>query len=262
MKKILITGANSYIGTSFENYIKQWPNEYSVDTVDMIDGSWREKSFAGYDVVFHVAGIAHIKETKENADLYYKVNKDLAIETATKAKKEGVCQFVFLSTVSVYGMITGVITENTEPKPNTNYGKSKLMAEESIRKLQNEHFKVTVIRPPMIYGDGCKGNYNALIKFADKLPIFPDIKNSRSMLRIDNLCKYVKELIDDGMRGVFYPQDEKYVCTSQMVKEIASQRGKEIHLTKILNPFVYLAMILPGGVGVKAKKAFGNLIYK
>ena len=129
MKKILITGAGSYIGTSFENYMGQWSDEYSVDTVDMIDGSWRKKDFSGYDVVFHVAGIAHIKETKDNAELYYKVNRDMVIETAKKAKTEGVKHFVFLSSMSVYGMETGVITKDTEPNPNTNYGKSKLMAE-------------------------------------------------------------------------------------------------------------------------------------
>ena len=113
MKKILITGANSYIGVSFENYMKQWADEYSVDTVDMIDGTWREKDFGGYDAVFQVAGIAHKKETKENFELYYKVNRDLAIETAKKAKKDGVKQFIFLSSMSVYGMDTGVITNET-----------------------------------------------------------------------------------------------------------------------------------------------------
>ena len=102
MKKILITGANSYIGTSFERYLKEnCPDEYIVDTVDMVDGSWRTQSFEGYDSVFHVAGIAHQKETKENAHLYYEVNRDLAIETAQKAKADGAKQFVFLSSMSI-----------------------------------------------------------------------------------------------------------------------------------------------------------------
>ena len=158
MKKILITGANSYIGTSFESYMKQFGDEYAVDTVDMIDGAWREKSFAEYDVVFHVAGIAHRKETKENAGLYYKVNRDLAIDVATKAKADGVKQLVFLSSMSVYGMETGVITRETSPAPKSNYGKSKLQAEEGISLLKSDSFKVAVLRPPMVYGEGCKGN--------------------------------------------------------------------------------------------------------
>ena len=261
MKKILITGAGSYIGTSFENYMGQWSDKYSVDTVDMIDGSWREKDFSGYDVVFHVAGIAHIKETKENAELYYKVNRDMAIETAKKAKTEGVKHFVFLSSMSVYGMETGIITKDTEPNPNTNYGKSKLMAEKEILNLEDVSFKIAVLRPPMIYGDGCKGNYNSLIKFANKLPVFPYIKNKRSMLEINNLCKFVKEVIDEEKEGLFFPQNEEYVCTSEMVKGIAEKNGKKIHLTKLLNPFVKLAMIMPGGIGRMASKAFGDLVY-
>lgn len=158
MKKILITGANSYIGTSFEKYVSQWPEKYEIDTVDMIDGSWREKSFAGYDAVFHVAGIAHRKETKENEHLYYEVNRDLAIETARKAKQDGVPQFIFLSSMSVYGKNTGIITQETPIVPKSDYGKSKAEAEKGIEVLQDANFNVAILRPPMIYGKGCKGN--------------------------------------------------------------------------------------------------------
>ncbi|MBE5817407.1 MAG: NAD-dependent epimerase/dehydratase family protein, partial [Clostridiales bacterium] len=187
MKKILITGANSYIGTSFEKYINEnYSDKYTVDTVDMIDGTWREKDFSSYDSVFHVAGIAHQKETKENAPLYYKVNRDLVIEAAKKAKNDGVKQFVFLSSMSVYGMETGVITEDTLPSPKSNYGKSKLQAEEELDKIQSEGFVIAKIRPPMVYGEGCKGNYQTLIKIARKLPFFPDYENQRSMIHIDN----------------------------------------------------------------------------
>ena len=262
MKKILITGAGSYIGTSFENYMGQWSDKYSVDTVDMIDGSWRKKDFSGYDVVFHVAGIAHIKETKENSELYYKVNRDMAVETAKKAKAEGIKQFVFLSSMSVYGMETGVITKDTKPNPTTNYGKSKLMAEKDIMDVEDSSINIAILRPPMIYGEGCKGNYNSLIKFANKLPVFPNIKNKRSMLEINHLCKFVKEVIDGDNEGLFFPQDEEYVCTSLMVKEIAEKNGKKIYLTKILNPFVKFAMVMPGSIGKMASKAFGDLVYE
>lgn len=262
MKKILITGANSYIGMSFEEYMKQWPDEYSIDTVDMIDGSWREKDFSGYDVVYHVAGIAHIKETLENAELYYKVNRDVAIETARKAKNEGVKQFVFLSSMSVYGMETGIITKDTIPNPKTNYGKSKLEAEKGMEELKDETFLIATLRPPMIYGDGCKGNYNALIKFANKMPVFPYVKNKRSMLHIDNLSAFVKKIIDKEKQGLFFPQDDKYVCTAEMVAEIAKRNGKKIHLTNILIPFVKIAMVMPGEIGRMASKAFGDLVYE
>ena len=135
MKNILITGAGSYVGTSFGKWLGQWPDKYHVDTIDMIDGTWREKSFEGYDAVFHVAGIAHRKETQANAHEYYEINRDLAVATAQKAKQDGASQFIFMSTMGVYGMVTGVITKDTVPNPKTHYGKSKLQAEEEIQKL-------------------------------------------------------------------------------------------------------------------------------
>lgn len=256
MKKILITGANSYIGLSFEKYVKQWPNEYKVDTVDMIDGSWKNKDFSKYDVVFHVAGIAHIKETKENASLYYKVNRDLVYEVAKKAKEEGVKQFIFLSSMSVYGMETGVISKDTVPAPKSNYGKSKLQAEELIAPLQDSTFSIAVLRPPMIYGKGCKGNYVRLEKFALKSLIFPKIENKRSMIYIDNLCEFVKQVIDEECRGLFLPQNDEYVCTSDMVREIAEAHEKKIYMTKLFNPLLRVLKVST------VNKVFGDLVYE
>lgn len=259
MKKILITGANSYIGTSFEKYIKEnYPDEYIVDTVDMIDGSWREKSFSGYDSVFHVAGIAHQKETKKNARLYYEVNRDLAIETARKAKFDGVKQFIFLSSMSVYGMDIGVITKETKPMPKSNYGKSKWQAEQEIALLESDEFKVCVLRPPMVYGEGCKGNYQTLVKIAKICPVLPNYKNARSMIFIDELSKYVKGCIDENLRGVFFPQDESYVCTCEMIQSIRKRMGKKFVTVKLMNPFIKLGIKITG----KVRKAFGDLMYK
>ncbi len=253
MKKILITGANSYIGTSFEKYINAFDG-YEVDTVDMLDGSWRDKDFSQYDVVFHVAGIAHIKETKENAEMYYKVNRDLAIEVAKKAKSEGVAQFVLLSSMSVYGMTTGIITKDTVPKPVTNYGKSKLEADLFIEQLNDDSFKVAILRPPMVYGEGCKGNYQLLKKLALITPVFPMVKNKRSMIYIENLCKFVYDVIANEKTGLFYPQDSQYICTSDMVKAIARANNKRI----IFISHCSFIKVLPFKI---AKKVFGDLIY-
>lgn len=269
MKKILITGAGSYIGTSFENYIKQWQDEYKVDTVDMIDGTWKDKSFAGYDVVFHVAGIAHADvghASEETKKKYYAVNTDLTVETAKKAKADGVGQFIFMSSAIVYGESapmgkTKVITKDTKPEPANFYGDSKLQAENGINPLNDESFKVVVLRPPMIYGKGSKGNYPMLAKLARKMPIFPDIKNQRSMLYIGNLMEFIKVMIDNEELGTFFPQNSEYVSTSQMVKEIAKVHGKRLHLTKILNPFVWIASRIPGKIGGLANKAFGSFAY-
>ena len=265
MKRIVITGANSYIGTSFEKYMAQWPDEYQVDTIDMVDGSWRTKSFEGYDSVFHVAGIAHQdsgKITEERKQLYYKVNTELTVETAKKAKIEGVGQFIFMSSIIVYGASAKmgekkVITKDTVPAPVGAYGDSKLQAELGIQPLNDDSFKVCILRPPMIYGLGSKGNYPLLEKATLKLPFFPDIENERSMLHIDRLCAYVKEYIDQNTSGIHLPQNPDYVCTSQMVKDIAQAHGKKIYLTKLFNP---LLKLLSGRVSL-VDKVFGNLTY-
>lgn len=257
MKKILITGAGSYIGTSLERHLAQWPEAYRVESLDMQDKSWRNTSFSGFDAVVHVAGIAHIRETEQNAHLYYSVNRDLAVETAQKAKADGVPQFIFLSSMSVYGIDQGPVDPQTLPNPKTHYGKSKYQAEEGITALREDCFAVAVLRPPMVYGEGCKGNYHLLEKIAGLVPCFPDYENVRSMLSIENLVEYIRGLIDSRADGLFCPQDPEYVCTCRMVRQIGSQKGKKVALLKILNPLVPVAMTLVPA----AKKAFSDLYY-
>ncbi len=263
MKKILITGANSYIGSSFDKWLSQWPEDYSVDTVDMIDGTWKEKNFSEFEVVFHVAGIAHVSADPKMEELYYKVNRDLTIETAKKAKADGVKQFVFMSSIIVYGDSSDVkhkriINENTIPQPSNYYGNSKLQAEEGIISLKDDKFKVVVVRPPMIYGKGSKGNYPKLAKMSQKLPIFPDVNNERSILHIDNLCEFIRLVIKNEESGLFFPQNIEYVKTSDLVKLIAEAHGKKIILTKLFNPAL---RVMSNFVGV-VNKAFGNLSYE
>lgn len=255
MKNILITGKNSYIGTSLENWLMRESDQYKVDTVDMKDGSWKEKDFNLYDVVFHVAGIAHIKETSDNQDLYYKVNRDLAYETALKAKQDGVEQFIFLSSMSVYGIENGVIDKSTPLKPNSAYGKSKIEAEELINKLQDDSLTVATLRPPMVYGKGCRGNYPRLASLALKTSVFPKVENKRSMIYIDNLSEFVKQLIDNRSGGLFFPQNAEYVNTSEMVRLIAEAHEKKIVMTKLFNPLLRLLN------GSTVNKVFGDLVY-
>lgn len=266
MKKILITGANSFIGISFETYLREhFVGEYIVDTVDMIDGSWREKDFSGYDSVFHVAGIAHSDSGKisdEKEKLYYAVNTDLTVETAKKAKADGVKQFVFMSSAIVYGESAPigknrVITKDTPTSPENCYGDSKVQAENGIRPLNDDSFKVVILRPPMIYGKGSKGNYPLLAKLALKTPIFPDVKNQRSMLYVGNLCEFVRLMVENEESGIFWPQNAEYSNTGEMVKMIAAAHGKKLTLVKGFGWALKLMSHLTGLVN----KAFGNLCY-
>ena len=266
MKKILITGANSYIGTSFENYIAEnFPDDYLINTVDMIDGSWREKSFAGYDSVFHVAGIAHSecgKISEEKTKLYYAINTDLTVEVAEKAKADGAKQFVFMSSAIVYGESAPigkakVITRETPVRPANCYGDSKVQAENGIRPLEDETFRIVILRPPMIYGKGSKGNYPLLAKLALKTPIFPYVKNERSMLHIENLCEFVRLMIENEERGIFWPQNQEYCNTSELVQMIAAAHEKKVWLIK---GFGWSLKLMSHATGL-INKAFGNLSY-
>ncbi len=266
MTKILITGAGSYIGTTFETYLQEkFPNQYVVDTVDMIDGSWREKDFSPYDAVFHVAGIAHVDVgtvSEEQKKRYYAVNTDLAAETAEKAKKDGAKQFLFMSSAIVYGDSAPlgkekIIGKDTAPAPTNCYSDSKLQAEKRILPLNDDSFRVVILRPPMIYGKGSKGNYPVLAKMAKKLPVFPKVKNCRSMLYVENLCEFVRLMVENGESGIFHPQNREYSNTSELVSFIAENYGKRILL---IPGFSWLLRLISPFTGL-VNKAFGNLAY-
>lgn len=256
MKRVLITGANSYIGDSVRDYLLEKHEQYAVDVKDTIGWKPAADDFVGYDVVFNVAGIAHVKENNKNRHLYYEINRDLVVQIAQAAKAGGVSHFILLSSMSVYGVLEGHITKNTLPKPVNAYGISKAEADEEIFKLEDDSFIVACIRPPMVYGKGCKGNYQSLRRFALKSPIFPNCSNERSMVFIGNLCEFIKGIIDEYKGGVFFPQNSEYVNTSEMVKVIASVNAKKIAFTKIFNPLIRIAPL------AIVKKVFGNLTYE
>ena len=262
MKRILITGKDSYIGTSFEKWVRRWPEEYQADTLDT-KGYWQSYDFSPYDVVFHVAGIAHVDAKDDMEDIYFKVNRDLTIEAAQKCKAELVEQFIFMSSIIVYGDSSKlgekrVITKDTIPTPTNFYGNSKLQAEQGILPLQDEHFKVVILRPPMIYGKGSKGNYPKLARLAQKTPIFPDIENERSMLYIENLCEFIRLMIDNEEKGIFFPQNEEYVKTTELVKTLAEVYGKKMRLTKVFNGLIRCCSKKVSAVN----KVFGSLVYE
>lgn len=235
--KVLIAGAGSYIGENVERYLL-FHGDYKVHTLDTIKLVPSLEQFKGYDVVLFVAGVAHRKETKENAHLYFEVNRDLAVKTARTAKKAGVKQFIILSSMSVYGMETGYITKNTKTSPKSYYGRSKLAADKKIWELRDKNFRAAILRPPIVYGNGCQGNYQLLRKLALLTPVFPNTDNKRSMIYIGNLCSFVKDVIDQQREGIFFPQNSEYVNTSELAGRIALANGKKIRETKIFNPVI------------------------
>ena len=265
MKKILITGAGSYIGGSVGEYLARWPEDYQVDTLSVRGEEWKNTSFQSYDAVLHVAGIVHQKKTKDDPacwEQYRQVNVDLAVETARKAKAEGVGQFLFMSSESVYGLSAPlgkqvVITRETPLHPVDNYGRSKAQAEAELEKLAGEDFRLAILRPPIVYGKGCRGNYVTLAKLAKKLPVFPKVENQRSMLYMENLAELIRQLIDDRAAGVFCPQNNEYANTSDVVSQIAHAHGKNL----ILVGGTTWGLKLLSRVTPLVDKAFGSLCY-
>jgi len=256
MKNILVVGARSYIGKSFGDFLKQYSQEYGVTAIAARGLKPEPQIFQDIDTVFCAAGIAHIKETAQNRHLYFDVNRDFVVEVAKAAKMAGVKQFILLSSMSVYGLTVGCIDKGAKENPISAYGESKLQADEQIKRLEDNQFIFTCLRPPMVYGRNCAGNYQSLRRFALMSPVFPNYANQRSMIYIGNLCEFVKDCIEKEREGLFFPQNVQYVNTSEMVALIAECHKKEIYLTKAFNWVIKQA---PANI---VKKVFGNLIYE
>jgi len=260
MKRILITAKNSYIGNAFADWTT---DRYSLEFITCRTNEWKKMDFSKYDVVLHVAGIAHVDAKNDLESLYYKVNRDLTIELARKAKADGVKQFIFMSSMIVFGESSAnnpsvIVRKNTIPTPSSFYGNSKLQAEQGIAPLQDDSFKVVIIRPPMIYGKGSKGNFPKLAKLAKKTPFFPMIDNKRSMLYIENLCEFIRLMIDNKEHGIFHPQNKEYVNTTEMVSKIGKVYGKNIVVSKLFN----FAIKLIGKKVNTVNKVFGTFYYE
>ena len=260
MKKILITGAGSYVGESVRRYILAKDSSYRIDAVDTMGDNWKKADYAKYDVVFHVAGIAHVNADPKMEPLYYKVNCNLTIEVAKHAKAAGVRQFIFMSSQIVFhesqSLKAEVLTAETKPVPNGFYGNSKLQAENglwnlvknqkenSTRSQGGNQMKICILRPCMIYGPNAKGNFSRLAKLACKTPVFPEWHNKRSMLYIDDLAEFVKQAIERELEGTFYPQNRELADTVEIVRYFAKEAGHKIWITKLLNPFVWMGSLV------------------
>ncbi|MHC9533104.1 NAD-dependent epimerase/dehydratase family protein [Dellaglioa sp. L3N] len=259
MKRVLITGKNSYIGRSFMERAKS--NGMEVDGISVRDDSWKNMNFGKYDAVLHVAAIVHQKQSVNTLKIYQKINRDLPFEIARKAKAEGVKQFVFMSSIAIFGK-TGtlrnveVIDDTTAIRPKTFYGETKAEAEVKLQSLSDNNFIITILRPPMVYGKDAPGNYNSLARLALKLPILPGIKNQRSMIYIGNLVEFIYQMINQQLGGTFSPQNEKLVDTNQMIKMIRKAHGKKT----IILPFGMFAVKMVAYLTDVMNKVYGSLI--
>jgi len=255
MQRVLVIGRESYIGRSFAGFVRG--KGLTAEFAGARDGSWRAMDFTGFSSVLLAAGLAHRRLRAGDKDLYLAVNRDLPLAAAEKAKEAGVGQFIFLSSFSVYGRISGEVNARTPENPQDVYGLSKLMAEKALAGLADETFRVAVLRPPLVYGPGCRGNFPRLAALVRRLPVFPDRPNRRSLIYIDNLCRLLQLIAEHGVGGLFHPQNEDYVSTRDLVLEIARAQGRKIRLSRLPNPLVSLFQPFVPAV----EKLFGDLYY-
>lgn len=260
---ILITGKNSYVGKSIKTWLEQ--NEsFMVDELDLKDGRWSNYDFSIYHSVIHVAGIVHRSKEEIGWDVYYRVNTLLPTQVASIAKASGVKQFIFISTMGIYGQekklpYGNCIDSSTPIAPVSFYGKSKYGAEVTLNELHDEGFKVCIVRPPNIYGKECPGNYfKGFVKMTSCLPIFPMAfrESKQSLIYIDNLCEFIRLLITHTVSGTYMPQDEVQVSTVEFISCIATAINKKIRFSKALGTIVqglYRLSIV--------KKVFGGVSY-
>lgn len=259
MKKILIIGKESYIGESIFNWLKFYSNKYEVDIVSPLNYKWKEKDFKKYETVINLTGIAHIKNIKKDMkDLFYSINRDLVIEIAKYAKENKVKHFIHFSSMNVYGDYCGIVTDKTKENPTSFYGDSKLQGDIVLNQLKDKKFMISIIRPPFVYGKGCKGNYNTISKIAKIVPGFPTYKNKKSMIYIDNLCEFTRLLIDDKKEGVFTPQNKEIVSTFELVKEISLVNKHKIKFIDVFNWVIPIVL----KINKNLKRAFTDDSYK
>ena len=251
--KVLVTGSSGYIGY---NFIQSYQQRYQFETFSLLNNKLKEINFSSVDTVLHAAALVHQKGSPPYGR-YYKINVDYPVNLAKLAKKNGVKQFVFLSTVAVYGEEHEFITETTQCNPVTPYGKSKLMAEKQLLSLADDDFMVSIVRLPMVYGKRAPGNIGTLVNLVKILPVLPfaRVHNKRSFIFIGNLCNILNNIIQKKVSGLFLVSDDRAVTTTELISLIANALDKKIFLIqvpffksllKLLKPSIY-------------KKLYGNL---
>jgi len=232
MTKILLTGANGFVGSYFKS---KYVDKYNIETFSFMQDEFNDLDLNGVNTIIHLSALVHQMGGAAKEE-YEKVNVTQTLDLAKKAKASGVKHFIFMSTVKVYGEETNVAYSETTPcKPEDEYGKSKLKAENELGKLENDVFRVSIIRTPIVYGYGVKANIKNLMTLVQKVPVLPfgNIQNKRSMVYVGNLCFFIDAIIEKRMSGVFLVADEQAVSTTELIELIAQALGKKVYLIQV-----------------------------
>lgn len=238
---ILITGATGFVGQNLSLYLK-YDKVKTLSRQELNAVSC--EMLRDVDVVIHLAGKAHDLKKTVNPDEYYQVNFELTKKLYDVFLKSDVKKFIFMSSVKAAAdSVEGILTEETIPNPLTDYGKSKLKAEQYIlnQPIPDGKFYY-ILRPCMIHGPGNKGNLNLLYKVVQSGIPYPlaAFTNKRSFLSVDNLCFIIKNLIDQNnvTNGIYNISDDQALSTINVVSLLANSLGKNAILWRIPKPFI------------------------
>lgn len=260
--KILLTGANGFVGMNLSYALSQAgayelvlpvrspPNNSSLtySHIENIDANtYWSAHLNEVDVVIHLAGIAQVMHSSSAKDetkvlsQYHSVNVEGTLNLAKQAIEAGVKRFIFLSSIKVNGEQTSPntpFTENDTPAPQDPYAQSKWQAEQVLQALAHDSkLEVVIIRPPLIYGPGVKGNFAklfSLIQSGVPLP-FASLYNQRSMVSTDNLSDFIKVCLTHpaAAHQVFLISDGDDMSTSTLLHKMATAMNKPSRLFRV-----------------------------
>ena len=249
---ILVTGASGFIGRNLCVFLKEkgyivrgavrnnvrevsGADEY-IQVGDINESTNWTKALQDVDWVIHLAGRAHVMDEQESdpASVYHRINVLGTKRLAEQAAEAGVKRFIFISTVTVNGD-SGVITEESHSKPEDYYAISKFEAEENLISIcRNSDMQEVILRLPLVYGPGVKGNFLQLIRLVDKGIPFPFglVSNKRSFIYTGNLCDIIELCLIHPLtaKQLFLVSDEVDLSTSQLISKIAESLGKKVFL--------------------------------
>ncbi len=230
--KLLLTGSSGFIGGYFQSH---YSDRYDIEAFSFLKDKLDNLDLTEIDVIVHLSALVHQMGGAAKEE-YTRVNVDNTLALAQKAKQSGVKQFIFMSSVKVYGEESDTpYTETTKCEPQDDYGVSKLKAENRLRELEDENFSVSILRTPVVYGKGVKANILNLVKLVDKVLVLPfgGIKNRRSMVYIGNLCDMIDRLCESKISGTFLAGDDRPVSTTELIEIIAKVRNRKVVLLNI-----------------------------